>query len=253
MSHTLTQNVAAAVAALNDVRDALTEAGVVMTNVPASSYGEKVRSISGGGVQPTLYAPSLSRNEDTIYISNPYSNGSFVTGYKIYNGDSQIGTTASTSFTLSGLGAGTYSLSVVAYGMNFTDSPKSNIINASVFTIARSLQNLSANNNTALISNGRAYTVTLTPASGYYLPEDIVLTMGGSSNVNYTYDSYTGVITIPNVTGNVNIVAAALSTPKVRRPTVTLVGSNLTIQTTQYAKTTTTKIDGTVVYTDTEV
>lgn len=253
MSHTLNENVAVATAALNDVKAALTEAGVTMTNIPASDYGDKVREVSSGGVQPALNAPTLSRSEDTIYISNPSSNGSFATGFKIYNDDTQIGTTTSTSFTLTGLGAGTYSLTVKAYGTNFTDSAKSNVISASVYTIAKSLENLTANNNTALISNGRAYTVTLTPASGYYLPEDIVLTMGGSAAVNYTYDSYTGVITIPNVTGNINIVAAALSTPKVRRPNVELSGSTLTIKTMTYAKTTTTTIDGTVAYTDTEV
>ena len=86
----------------------------------------------------------------------------------------------------------------------------------------------------------------------HYLPEDIVLTMGGVSTKNYTYDSYTGVITIPTVTGNINIVAAALSRPKVRRPSVVLSGSVLTIESTRYAEVTKTYIDGTLKYTDTE-
>ena len=250
-NHTLTQNASAAAAALNDVRAALTEVGVVMTNVPASDYGDTVRE-NVGGVQPTLYAPSISRSNDTIYISNPSSNGSFVSGYTVLDEDATLRTQTSTSFSLIALGAGEYDLSVKASGTNFKDSAKSNVIKASVYTIAKSLENLTGNNSATLISNGLTYTITLTPASGYYLPEDIVLTMGGVSTKNYTYDSYTGVITIPTVTGNINIVAAALSRPKVRRPSVVLSGSVLTIESTRYAEVTKTYIDGTLKYTDTE-
>ena len=72
MSHTLTENVAAAVAALNDVKAALSEAGVVMTNIPASDYGDKIRELSSEdapiyGVSG-LYdsAPALTRTDDAV-------------------------------------------------------------------------------------------------------------------------------------------------------------------------------------------
>ena len=228
--HTLTQNTATAVAALNDVRAALIEADVDMTNVPASDYGDTIRE-NCGGAQPSLYAPSLSRTNNTVYISNPSSNGSFVNSYSVYNGE--------------------YQLSVAATGQRFIDSAKSNVIKADVYRITKSLQNLTANNSTTLISNGMQYTVTLTPTSGYYLPEDIVVTMGGRA-ASYEYDSYTGVITIKSVTGDIDITAVAYNAPKLRRPTAAIKNSVLTITSPRYAERTETYIDGTLTFTDTE-
>ena len=219
MSHTLTQNVTAAAAALNDVAAALTEAGVDMTNVPASDYGDTVRAnVGGGGTQPTLNAPTISRSGDTINISNPASNGSFVSGYKVFIGDTLRGTTTQSSFTISGLGAGTYNISVKAYGTNFKDSAKSNVINASVYTIARSLTNLTASNSQTVISDGQTYTVTLTPATGYCLPENIAVTIGGTATSNFSYNSTSGAVSIPNINGNVSITAVAADQPPASAP-----------------------------------
>lgn len=248
--HTLTQNTATAVAALNDVRAALIEADVDMTNVPASDYGDTIRE-NCGGAQPSLYAPSLSRTNNMIYISNPSSNGSFVNSYSVYNGDALLKTQTGTSIDLLSLGAGEYQLSVAATGQRFIDSAKSNVIKADVYRITKSLQNLTANNSTTLISNGMQYTVTLTPTSGYYLPEDIVVTMGGKA-ASYEYDSYTGVITIKSVTGDIDITAVAYNAPKLRRPTAAIKNSVLTITSPRYAERTETYIDGTLTFTDTE-
>lgn len=72
MPHTLTENAAAAAAALNDVAAALTEAGVTMTNVPASDYGDKIREITGGSAPiygvSGLYnsSPALTRTDDAV-------------------------------------------------------------------------------------------------------------------------------------------------------------------------------------------
>lgn len=170
-------------------------------------------SLIGQGViiggYPALHAPAISRSGNTVTISDPSSNGSYVTKYKIYNGNALLREQTAASFSLTGLGAGTYALSVSACGTDFEDSPKSNVINASVYTIARSLTNLSANNNTPLIADGQTYTVTLTPSSGYYLPESIIVTIGGSSSSDFTYSSLSGVISIPNINGNVSITAVA--------------------------------------------
>ena len=193
---------------------------------------------------PQLNAPSISRSNDTISISNPSANGNFATAYKIYNGDNFRGNTSNSSFTLTGLGAGTYNLSVKASGANFSDSPKSNVIKASVYTITRTLTNLTANNSTALMPDGVSYTVTITPASGYYLPEDITVTMGGKAYTKFTYDSYTGAITIPSVNGNVVITAVADTVNRLRRPAISLSGSILTVTPPRYAASTYVYVDG---------
>ena len=219
--HTLTENVAAAADALTDVAAALTEAGYSMSSVPATDYGDKVREAiagGGGGTQPTLNAPTLSRSGNTITMTNPASNGNFATGFKVYNGDTFRGQMTETSFTLTGLGAGTYALSAKAYGTDFNDSAKSNVINASVYTVARNLTNLTANDSSTLISDGQTYTVTLTPASGYYLPDSITVYIGGSASSNFSYSSSTGVVTIPSVNGNISITAVAADQPPASAP-----------------------------------
>jgi hypothetical protein len=218
-NHTLTENVAAAVLSLDDVKDALTEAGITMTNVPATGYGDKVREAAsggGGGTQPTLHAPTISRSGNNISVSNPSSNGSFATGFKIYDGNTLIDTRAAQDhFYLTWLGVGSYSLSCTIYGTNFNESAKSNVINASVYTVARSLTNLTTDDNTSLISDGETYSLTLTPASGYYLPSSISVSMGGTATSSFTYNATTGVVSIPNVSGNVSVTAAASLTPPV--------------------------------------
>ena len=215
-----------------------------------SIIGQGVFIGGAGGDQPALYAPTISRSNDTISISNPSTNGGFVNKYKVYNGTTLLHEQTSTSFSLIGLGAGTYSLSVAACGTDFTDSPKSNVINVSVCSITRTLTNLSSSNTASLISSGLNYTTTLSPTSGHYLPEDITVTIGGVATTDYTYDSYTGALTIPAVSGNIGITAVAYDSPKLRRPTVALVGSVLTVISPKYAVSTYVVVDGTTLYTD---
>ena len=238
-------------AILDDIDDsyaALAEQGATLPaadNQGTSQLPDTIATIP----HPALNAPSISRSNDTISISNPSTNGNFASTFKIYNGATLRGTTSLTSFSLTGLGAGTYELSVKATGTNFTDSPKSNVIKASVYTITRSLTNLTANNSTALMADGMPYSVTLTPSSGYYLPEDIAVTMGGKAYTKFTYDSYTGALTIPAVNGNVEITAVADTVNRLRRPTAVLSGGNLTVTPPRYAESTLVYIGGTLKYT----
>ena len=208
-----------------------------------------IDSIPEGSTEaPTLYAPTISRSSDTISISNPSANGSYVSKYRIYNGNTQLSEQTSTSFSLVGLGAGAYELYVMCIGDGFKNSAKSNRINASVYSITRNLTNLTANNNTALISNGLSYTVTLSAASGYYIPEDIVVTMGGNP-CYFEYNSYTGVLTLPAVTGNVVITAEAETSLRLRRPKISISGTTLSITPPTYAENTYLYIDETLVQT----
>lgn len=238
----IVNNVGNAVTVINGCRQAILDRGADLTDKDAFDYPDEIRNLPA----PQLNPVTLNRNNDTISISNPSTNGGFVGKYKLYNGSTLLQELTSTSFSLSSLGAGTYELYVVAFGNYFRDSIISNKINASVYTITRTLSNLTANNSTALIGNGQSYSVTLTPASGYYLPEDIVVTMGGVATNKYEYNSYTGVITFAAVTGNIVIQATALSTPKLRRPTLALSGTNLTVTPPQYAENTKLYIDGTL-------
>lgn len=73
MSHTLTQNVAAAADALEDVRAALSESGMDMTHVPASDYGDAVRNKGDGLVAPdtdSLKPVTVGYDANGVYISD---------------------------------------------------------------------------------------------------------------------------------------------------------------------------------------
>lgn len=73
MSHTLTENVTTAANALEDVREALSESGMDMTNVPASDYGDAVRSKGDGLVAPdtdSLKPVTIGCDSSGVYISD---------------------------------------------------------------------------------------------------------------------------------------------------------------------------------------
>ena len=236
-----------------DVADAyseLSDQGATLptaTNRGTSNLGSTIASIP----HPELAAPTISRNGNNITISNPSSNGGFVTGYDIYT---SLGTPAATTITgttydFSTLPIGDYVFRVIAKGQHFTESDYSNRISASVFGITRNLTNLTANNNTAKITSNQPYTVTITPESGYYLPEFVTVLVNGAPASNYTYDSYTGVITIPAATGSIQITAAAYSEPKLRQPKTSMSGTVLTVEPPRYAETTKVYVDDTLMKT----
>ena len=218
----------------------------------SNNLAETINSIlSGGGDLPSLHAPVISRNGGIINIFNPPANGSYVTAYDVYdNVNGQVlATVADTSFDFSILPSGDYTFAVKAKGQNFEDSDYSNRISVSVYSITRSLTDLTANNATEKLTDGASYTVTLTPVSGKYLPEDISVTMGGVSTQAYSYDSYTGEVIIFGVIGNVVITAAAISENKLHRPEVTLNGSRLTVTPPRNAQTTMVSVNGSLKYT----
>ena len=98
--------------------------GKVLTSVTITT------NVPSGGEQPTLNAPSISLSGTTLTITNPASNGNFVTSYTLYNGSTVITTTTSKIINLSDYikTAGTYTLTVKAKGTNFNDSASSNSV-----------------------------------------------------------------------------------------------------------------------------
>lgn len=125
----------------------------VTVNVPATPTQEKTITITENGtqevapdsgnvlskvtvttnvpsVQPTLNAPTISLSGSTITITNPSSNGNFVTSYKVFNGATLLATVTSTTVDLSTYITtdGTYTITVKASGTNFNDSASSNSI-----------------------------------------------------------------------------------------------------------------------------
>lgn len=153
----------------------------------------------------------------------------------IYNSSNQLVKTVvmdddETSTTVSGLSDGSYYAKV--YGEDSLGNVASNedIANATTsagycsrstaknftwnFTVTTRLTRLSSSG-ASTVKRGETYTTTLKATSNFYrLPtsQNVTITMGGTTlsvGSGFTYNTNTGVITIPNVTGNIVITAEA--------------------------------------------
>lgn len=200
-------------------------------------------------VIPRLHAPTISRNGDTINLSNPSTNGDFVTTHRLYNGASQIKevSKSTSAFSLKSLSVGKYVLAAACYAEGFMESEASNTITASVFGITLNLTNLTSKNTDSVISDGLEWSTTLTPTSGKFLPEIVTVTMGGKS-CKYEYDGYSGSLKIEKVTGDISVSAVALNAAKLHRPTVEIDGTLLTVIPPRFATETNVYIDDTLTW-----
>lgn len=83
---------------------------------------------------PTLNAPTISLSDSTVTITNPATNGSFVSGYDVYKTGTLLTSITLANVDLSTLitDSGTYTITVKAKGTNFNDSVASNSIEYTV-------------------------------------------------------------------------------------------------------------------------
>ncbi len=91
--------------------------------------------VSSSGELPTLNAPTIALSNDNILtITNPATNGNFVSSYKVYDGSTLLTAVTNTSVNLSTLitAAGTHTITVKASGTNFNDSVASNSVSYTV-------------------------------------------------------------------------------------------------------------------------
>ena len=84
--------------------------------------------------KPTLNAPTISLSNSTLTITNPATNGNFVTSYRIFNGSAELAVVTSKTIDLSTLltDSGTYSITVKASAPNFNNSAASNSVSYKV-------------------------------------------------------------------------------------------------------------------------
>lgn len=105
---------------------------------------------------------------------------------------------------------------------------KAYFIQIGSYSVKYNLENLKVTPEITSVKEGEPLTVTLVPNETYFLlPDHIRVTMGDPNNVlsDEVYDAKTGKITIPNVTGNIEITAEAIDN---RYYTVTVNAEHLT-------------------------
>ena len=77
-----------------------------------------------------------------------------------------------------------------------------------VYSITNNMsEHCSTNNSAAIAESGSSYTATITADTNYSV--NVVVTMGGVDITSSAYNSSTGVISIPDVTGDITITATA--------------------------------------------
>lgn len=183
-------------------------------------------TFSASAQLPRLNKPEITLilsndvTEDRLKITNPATNGNFITGYKIYinsgSGYQDVKTIeAPGQKTLNisawALQAGDYDIKVTAIGTNFLESDYSDTLSYTniFYTIANNLDNCTSNNNVTSIRKNSAYSATITANSGYSMAGATVsVTMGGTDITSTAYSD--NVIAISEVTGNLTISISAL-------------------------------------------
>lgn len=112
--------------------------------------------------QPTLNAPTIAINDKTLTITNPASNGNFVTKFKVFSNGTALteavikGSTTTVDLSTLLTTAGTYSITAKASAANFNDSAASSAVEY-------------------IVQAAQKYTITVTNTGSY----DITFTQNG--------------------------------------------------------------------------
>lgn len=163
-------------------------------------YGITIAGVEGSlnvGVQPTLNAPTISRSNNTVTISNPSTNGNFNASFKLYNSGTKFGEQTGTSVDLQKVVSETYVMTCkCANGeAGFIDSAASNQLEFTVFEFIDKSANVDTSFDWKNECHGIALSFTITPKTGYYLPPKIDIFCNGKK-LDYSYNPYTGAVTI---------------------------------------------------------
>ena len=114
--------------------------------------------------QPTLNAPTIAINDKTLTITNPASNGNFVTKFKVFSNGTALteatikGSTTTVDLSTLLTEAGTYSITAKASAANFNDSAASSAVEY-------------------IVQAAQKYTITVTNTGNY----DITFTQNGKT------------------------------------------------------------------------
>lgn len=152
--------------------------------------------------KPTLNAPTVSLSNSTLTITNPATNGNFVTSYRIFNGSAELAVVTSTTVDLSTLltDSGTYSITVKASAPNFNNSAASNSVSYKVVAAGYNVTVTATGYGFDIYDGQSASGTKLGSTNGSGDSITVVCTSG------YLYFSTNDYGSIKSVTGGVTIV-----------------------------------------------
>ena len=153
----------------------VTKTSVYRMSTPNACYGRENQYIGGAWVEDTTYSKTQKSANDTAFV--------------IYC-----------------LNLDTHTIQAICYGAGYDRTliySTGEII--TTYTISKKLTNISISNTASTITAGESYSARLTSTAGDI--SSVIITMGGVDVTSTVYMN--GNITIPNVTGNIVIVAEA--------------------------------------------
>lgn len=136
----------------------------IMTNGTHDVSGKASVVVAVPSSQPTLNAPTIAINDKTLTITNPASNGNFVTKFKVFSNGTALteavikGSTTTVDLSTLLTEAGTYSITAKASAANFNDSAASSAVEY-------------------IVQAAQKYTITVTNTGNY----DITFTQNGKT------------------------------------------------------------------------
>ena len=184
-----------------------------LMGIQASLINQYRKAMIDGSPESVSYANSVTYSLTNVTAGS--------TADTVENGGSYTTTlSANSGFTLASITVmmGGIDITSVAYDSNtgaitIPVVTGDIVITASAIANARSvtyaLTNAASSNTVSIVNDGDSYTTILSANSGYAL-SSVTVTMGGTDITNTAYNAGTGTVSIPAVTGNVVITAAAV-------------------------------------------
>ena len=176
----------------------------VVVKVGTATDDDSVIEVVGtheGGQKPSLNAPTISASGNVITITNPATNGNFVTGYKIFLDGVYSSTVSTTTATITDLGS--HAVTVKAIGSDFEDSAASNSVTIANYSITVTTTNCTASqSNPTSIASGETATLVFTADTDYEVRASGVTATNATV---VSVDKDTGTVVIGSATGNVTL------------------------------------------------
>ncbi|MGI6594989.1 MAG: hypothetical protein ACOX24_07975 [Christensenellales bacterium] len=176
---------------------------------------------------PTLNTPAMTRNGNTVTITNPSSNGNFNKGFNIYsNGELAFYQTGYQIDLIAKFEVEkNHVIEASCVNPLMNESNKSNSILFAIYSIEKVFdEHITTLDTTTKITDGLRYTFLVKSEFGYWLPENIKVykKANGSDEYlltdQYEYSMYNGRITFKSMNGNVRIEVNADTEPQIKSP-----------------------------------
>lgn len=161
--------------------------------------------------QPTLNAPTIAINDKTLTITNPASNGNFVTKFKVFSNGTALteavikGSTTTVDLSTLLTEAGTYSITAKASAANFNDSAASSAVSYEVAASGYNVTVTSTNYGVSIYDGTSSSGALLGTIEDQDNTPKTVICTSGSLYLTSNYGNYTGANTV--VSGGVSIVS----------------------------------------------